>query len=59
MSTKTNTSRTDSEFGVSIFVGAVFCLAIYGAYKLFQKESNRDKLLESGTDAAVIKKLLD
>lgn len=49
----------EPDIGASIFAGAIVCLAIYGGYKLFQKEMNQPPLLGSGVDSEILNKIVD
>jgi hypothetical protein len=47
------------DFGTALIGGVIICLAVYGGYKLFQKESNRTPLLGSGVDSEIIQQIVD
>ena len=56
--TRTNKQEVP-DFGASIFAGAIVCLAIYGGYKLFQKEMNQTPQLGSGVESEILNKIVD
>lgn len=60
MTTK-NQKREEREpdIGASIFAGAILCLAVYGGYKLFQKEVHSNPALGSGIDSEILNKIVD
>ena len=62
MESQKETRRKEQEapdIGASIFGGAIVCLAIYGGYKLFQKEVNQPPLLGSEVDSEILSKIVD
>ncbi|MCK5125200.1 MAG: hypothetical protein KAR42_02995 [candidate division Zixibacteria bacterium] len=62
MESQKETRRKEQEtpdIGASIFGGALVCLAVYGGYKLFQKEMNQPPLLESGVDSEIFNRIVD
>ena len=49
-----------SNFGETILAGAIFCLAAYGTYKLFQKETSQPTALPgSGVDSQILQKIIE
>jgi len=48
-----------SDIGTSIFAGAIVCLAVYGGYKLFQREMQEQRALEGGVDRELLDKIVD
>ena len=54
-----NREERDPDVGASIFAGALICLALYGGYKLFQKEVNQNPRLGSGIDSEILNKIVD
>ena len=62
MESQRETRRKEQEapdIGASIFAGALVCLAVYGGYKLFQKEVNQAPLLGSEVDSEILSKIVD
>ena len=62
MESQKETRRNEQEapdIGASIFAGALVCLAVYGGYKLFQKEVNQPPLLGSEVDSEILSKIVD
>ncbi|HUV30712.1 MAG TPA: hypothetical protein VMY05_06475 [Acidobacteriota bacterium] len=62
MESQKETGRKEQEtpdIGASIFAGALVCLAVYGGYKLFQKEVNQAPLLGSEVDSEILSKIVD
>ena len=57
---ETNKYRQDvPDIGPSIFAGAIVCLAIYGGYKLLQKEANQASLVGNGVNSDILDRIVD
>ncbi|MEW6410916.1 MAG: hypothetical protein AB1483_00425 [Candidatus Zixiibacteriota bacterium] len=62
MESQKETSKNGPEvpdIGPSIFAGAIVCLAIYGGYKLLQKEANQASLMENGVNSRILDRIVE
>ncbi|MEW5922355.1 MAG: hypothetical protein AB1746_00055 [Candidatus Zixiibacteriota bacterium] len=62
MTDERRTSLTEDrhqDAGASIIAGAVVCLAIYGVYKLFEKEEKKPPVMLPPNNSGILDRLLE